>query len=104
MYRSEPIADAPSGFALATNGPRFAAAAADQRAAAVAALAELQNPMLHDTVDTQCIGCHLATFLLPGDCDRCDGGASTACAADHKGCDAAPRRGPTGVGSSDGTM
>jgi hypothetical protein len=63
VYRSEPIADAPSGFALATNGPRFAAAAADQRAAAVAALAELQNPTLHDTVDTQCIGCHLATFL-----------------------------------------
>jgi hypothetical protein len=26
-------------------------------------LAELQNPMLHDTVDTQCVGCHLATYL-----------------------------------------
>jgi hypothetical protein len=63
VYRSEPIADAPSGFALAINGPRFAAAAAGERAAAVAALAELQNPTLHDTVDTQCIGCHLATFL-----------------------------------------
>src|SRR5215475_869164 len=63
VYRSEPIADVPSGFALATNGPRFAAAAAGERAAAVAALTELQNPTLHDTVDTQCIGCHLATFL-----------------------------------------
>ena len=63
VYRSAPIADVPAGFALATNGPRFAAAAPDERAAAVAALAELQNPTLHDTVDTQCIGCHLATFL-----------------------------------------
>lgn len=63
VYRSEPIADVPSGFALATSGPRFAAASPDERTAAVAALAELQNPTLHDTVDTQCIGCHLATFL-----------------------------------------
>lgn len=63
VYRSEPIADVPAGFALATNGPRFAAAPPDQRAAAIAALVELQNPTLHDTVDTQCIGCHLAAFL-----------------------------------------
>jgi hypothetical protein len=63
VYRSEPIADVPAGFALATNGPRFAAAPPGERAAAVAALAALQNPTLHDTVDTQCIGCHLATFL-----------------------------------------
>ncbi|HEY0992807.1 MAG TPA: hypothetical protein VGD80_37390, partial [Kofleriaceae bacterium] len=64
VYRSEPMADVPSGFALATNGPRFAAASGGERAAAVAALTELQNPTLHDTVDTQCIGCHLSAFLL----------------------------------------
>lgn len=63
VYRADPIADVPAGFALATNGPRFRAATADQRRTALAALTELQNPMLHDTVDTQCIGCHLATYL-----------------------------------------
>jgi hypothetical protein len=63
VYRTDRIADVPSGFALATNGPRFAAATPDERAAAVAALIERQNPTLHDTVDTQCIGCHLATYL-----------------------------------------
>lgn len=63
VYRSDPIADAPPGFALATNGPRFAAAGAAERAAAVAALVEIQDPVRHDTVDTQCIACHLASYL-----------------------------------------
>jgi hypothetical protein len=52
-----------AGFALATNGPRFAAATSEQRAATLAALIEIANPALHDTIDTQCIGCHLATYL-----------------------------------------
>jgi len=63
VYRSEPIADAPAGFALATNGPRFAAATSGERTAALVALTEIQNPLLHDTADTQCIACHLATYL-----------------------------------------
>ena len=63
VYRVDRMVDAPAGFALATNGPRFAAATAEDRAAAVAALAEVQNPTRHDTGDTQCIGCHLATYL-----------------------------------------
>ena len=63
VYRSEPIADAPSGFALATNGPRFAAATSGERTAALVALTGVQNPLLHDTGDTQCIACHLATYL-----------------------------------------
>jgi len=63
VYRSEPIADAPPGFALATNGPRFAAATADQRAAAIDALVAIQDPARHDTIDTQCIACHLASYL-----------------------------------------
>ncbi|HEY0484101.1 MAG TPA: hypothetical protein VGD37_41565 [Kofleriaceae bacterium] len=63
VYRAAPMADFPSGFALATNGPRFRAATSGQRWSSLAALTELQNPTLHDTTDTQCIGCHLATFL-----------------------------------------
>jgi hypothetical protein len=63
VYRAEPVVDLPAGFALAINGPRFAQATGDQRAGAVAALAAVQNPSLHNTEDTQCIGCHLATFL-----------------------------------------
>jgi hypothetical protein len=63
VYRTDQIADAPSGFTLATNGPRFAAATSEQRVAALAALTEVQNPALHDTINTQCIGCHLATYL-----------------------------------------
>jgi hypothetical protein len=63
VYRVDRMVDAPAGFALATNGPLFAAATAEQRAEAVAALAEVQNPTRHDSGDTQCIGCHLATYL-----------------------------------------
>jgi hypothetical protein len=63
VYMTEPIVDVPVGFSLATNGPRFAAATPDQRAAALEALTEIQNPLRHDTVDTQCIGCHVATYL-----------------------------------------
>lgn len=63
VYRTEPIADAPAGFALTVNGPRFRAASSEQRRASLAALVEVQNPLLHDTVDTQCIACHLATYL-----------------------------------------
>jgi hypothetical protein len=63
IYRVDRLADQPSGFALATNGARFAAAAPDQRTAALEALTAIQNPTLHDTDDTQCIACHVATFL-----------------------------------------
>lgn len=44
VYRTDQIADVPSGFTLATNGPPFAAATSEQRAAALAALTEVQNP------------------------------------------------------------
>jgi hypothetical protein len=63
VYRADPIADVPAGFTLATNVPQFRAATSDQRRTSLAALVEVQNPLLHDTVDTQCIGCHLATYL-----------------------------------------
>jgi hypothetical protein len=67
VYTTEPLADLPSGLAsglaLASNGARFAAAAPGERMAALVALTEIQNPAHHDTGDTQCIGCHVATFL-----------------------------------------
>lgn len=64
VYRVAPMVDRPAGFELAINGPRFAAASPADQAAAVAALTEVQNPTLRGTEDTQCIGCHLGTFLM----------------------------------------
>jgi hypothetical protein len=63
VYNTEPVADAPQGFELALNGPSFAAAAPAERMRSLEALAELQNPALHDADDVQCVGCHVATFL-----------------------------------------
>ncbi|MEO7732659.1 MAG: hypothetical protein ABIY55_16945 [Kofleriaceae bacterium] len=63
VYQTAPVADAPAGFALAINGPRFAAATPAERTGALAALTAIQNPLVHDTINTQCIACHVATFL-----------------------------------------
>lgn len=63
VFDAAPIADAPAGFALATNGARFAAASEADRRGALAALTELQDPTRHDTIDTQCLACHVATYL-----------------------------------------
>ena len=63
VFDAAPIADAPTGFALATNGARFAAASEADRHRALAALTELQDPTRHDTIDTQCLACHVATYL-----------------------------------------
>lgn len=63
IYKPDRLADVPSGFALATNGALFAAATSGQRIAALEALTAIQNPTLHDTIDTQCISCHVATYL-----------------------------------------
>jgi hypothetical protein len=63
IYRIDDLVDEPAGFALATNGAHFAAASPDQRAASLEALIAIQNPALHDTTNTQCIACHVATFL-----------------------------------------
>jgi hypothetical protein len=63
IYLTRPVVDAPAGFALAANGAEFAAASDDQRRAALAALAAIQNPALHGTEDTQCVGCHVSSYL-----------------------------------------
>ena len=41
----------------------FARATPAERMAALEALAEIQNPLMHDANETQCVGCHVATFL-----------------------------------------
>lgn len=64
VYRIAPVADAPAGFALAVNGPRFNAAGNPGQAAALAALAAIQNPRVRGNADTQCVACHVATHLM----------------------------------------
>ncbi|HWU87182.1 MAG TPA: hypothetical protein VN253_07905, partial [Kofleriaceae bacterium] len=63
IYTTEPLADAPPGFAIALNGALFASATAAERMGALEALTELQNPARHDANDAQCMSCHVATFL-----------------------------------------
>lgn len=63
VYVSEPLVDAPAGFALALNGLAFNAAAPAAQAAALETLVAIDDPGRHDTVDLQCTTCHVATFL-----------------------------------------
>ncbi len=63
VFDARPVADAPAGFAIAINGAKFAAAGDGERRAALGALVEIQDPTRHDTNDTQCLACHVATYL-----------------------------------------
>lgn len=63
VYHVTPSVDLPAGFGLALVGATFAAASAEDQRVALGALAELEHPLRHDADDTQCAGCHLATFL-----------------------------------------
>lgn len=63
VYDAHPVVDAPAGFALALNGPRFAAASSEDRTAALGALLALQDPRHHETGNTQCLACHVVDFL-----------------------------------------
>lgn len=63
VYQTEPLADDPPGLALAINGGLFAGATADEQRGAIEALTAIDNPEVHDAVDTQCFACHVATFL-----------------------------------------
>ena len=64
IYDVTPVADEPRGFATAINGALFAAATPAEKLVALEAMSELQNPTRHDAIDTQCIGCHVSTFLM----------------------------------------
>nr|HEX4317059.1 hypothetical protein [Kofleriaceae bacterium] len=65
VYNTDPVADVPAGFANAIDGVLFDPLSAADKATAVATLAEVQNPTLHDAVDTQCVACHITTYLTP---------------------------------------
>jgi hypothetical protein len=57
------VADAPVGFALAIEGSYFKAASPANQALALDALSQILNPTLNDAVNTQCMSCHVATYL-----------------------------------------
>jgi hypothetical protein len=64
-YQTGPgeVVDAPAGFALAIQGGNWDGAGSANERLAIDALAQVMNPTLHDAVDTQCLACHVATFL-----------------------------------------
>ena len=63
VFATEPVADAPRGFATAINGATFGAATRAEQEQALAALIELADPTRHDPSTVQCLGCHVATHL-----------------------------------------
>ncbi len=63
IYNATFVADAPVGFALAINGSDWLAATRANQLLALDALAQIQNPTLNDAVNTQCLACHVATYL-----------------------------------------
>ncbi|MFT3693176.1 MAG: hypothetical protein QM831_08545 [Kofleriaceae bacterium] len=60
---ANPIQDVPAGFQADVLGGVFGMLSAEDKAAAVDAIAQAENPTLHDTVDTQCIACHVGTYI-----------------------------------------
>lgn len=63
VYNNEPMVPQPSLITLAMNGVLWATASDADKRTALVALDEVQNPMLHDALDTQCVSCHLAHYL-----------------------------------------
>jgi hypothetical protein len=63
VYNIDPLADSPQGFALAVNGVQFNSATHDQQLNALTTIAQIENPLLHDNIDTQCIACHVAEYV-----------------------------------------
>ena len=57
------FADAPVGFGLAIEGSYWKTATPANQLLAIDALAQIMNPTLNDAVDTQCLACHVATYL-----------------------------------------
>jgi hypothetical protein len=64
-YVSEQITDRPPGFESSIDGLRFMAESPEDQAAAVDAIAAMENPVLHDAFDTQCLGCHVGSYIGP---------------------------------------
>ena len=62
-YVSDQVTDTPHGFANAIDGLAFMAATPADQAASVDAIAAMENPTLHDAFDTQCLGCHVGSYI-----------------------------------------
>ncbi|HEY1810754.1 MAG TPA: hypothetical protein VGG74_00270 [Kofleriaceae bacterium] len=64
-YQTGPgdLVDEPAGLALGLQGANWDGAGSANERLAIDALAQVMNPTLHDAVDTQCLACHVATYL-----------------------------------------
>jgi len=65
VYQTPPqgVADTPVGFALAIDGVEWKTATAANQMLGLDALAQVLNPTLNDAVNTQCLSCHVATYM-----------------------------------------
>ncbi len=63
IYNIDPIISTPGGFPLAVNGINFGNAQPLDQIEAVSAMVEVENPALHDAIETPCVSCHIANYL-----------------------------------------
>ncbi|MFO0747709.1 MAG: hypothetical protein U1F43_18895 [Myxococcota bacterium] len=64
-YEVTPAVDLPKGFALTLSASAFAAASLDDQRAALGVLEAIDDPRVHAPDTVQCLGCHVASILLP---------------------------------------
>jgi hypothetical protein len=64
VYQTGLVADAPVGFALAIDGVDWLTATPANQMLSIDALAQVLNPTLNDAINTQCMACHVATYLM----------------------------------------
>jgi hypothetical protein len=64
IYNVAPGIDSPPGFVFALNGDLFDGGTDDDRMYALEALATIENPAWRGPGNTQCVGCHVSTFLM----------------------------------------
>jgi hypothetical protein len=62
-YVSSEVTDVPAGLLAAIAGSTFAQLDGAGKAGAVDAIAAMENPTLHDAFDSQCLGCHVGTYI-----------------------------------------
>jgi hypothetical protein len=62
-YTVTPVADMPTGFALAMSSAAFGAATPGDQRTALDAMLAAENPLLNTANTVQCAACHVSTFL-----------------------------------------
>ena len=62
-YDTTPLADIPSGFAIAIDSAKFAAASSSGQRTALESMTAAENPLAHTADTVQCVACHVSTFL-----------------------------------------